>query len=103
MTAAQHQDEGYVGPAELLVTPDGDGEPVAVRVTLRGVFQPIDGRYHWYGRVAQDDHLDDAVTSGAAVTIRTPQGSAEGKLSDRDPWGRFRISGTGTPPFKVDQ
>ena len=70
MTAAQHQDEGYVGPAELLVTPDGDGDPVVVR-------------------------------SGAAVVLQTPEGTAHGRLSDRDPWGRYRISGTGRPPFEV--
>ena len=28
-----------------------------------------------------------------------PHGSAEGRLSDVDPWGRFRIAGTGRPPF----
>jgi hypothetical protein len=22
-------------------------------------------------------------------------------LSDRDPWGRFRVTGTGAPPFPV--
>lgn len=93
------EEEGYAGPAELVA-----GETtLEVGVTLRGLFQPIDGRYHWYGRVAQDDRLDEAVSSGATVTLRTSQGSAHGKLSDRDPWGRFRITGTGAPPFEVDQ
>ena len=97
--APGHDEEGYAGPAELVTGED----TVAVNVTLRGMFQPIDGRYHWYGRVAQDDHLDAVASSGSGVTVRTPQGSAEGKLSDRDPWGRFRVTGTGTPPFEVDQ
>jgi hypothetical protein len=92
-------DEGYTGPAQLVA----DESTVEVSVTLRGVFQPIDGRYHWYGRLAHDSRVDEAVASGATVTIRTPHGTAQGKLSDRDPWGRFRITGTGTPPFEVDQ
>jgi hypothetical protein len=104
MTAAEtgpapDHDEGYTGPAQLVA----DETIVEVSVTLRGMFQPIDGRYHWHGRLAHDSRLDEAVSSGATVTIRTPQGTAQGKLSDRDPWGRFRITGTGAPPFGIDQ
>jgi hypothetical protein len=33
------------------------------------------------------------------VVLRTAHGSAEGRLSDVDPWGRFRIAGVGRPPF----
>ena len=96
---AGHDEEGYDGPAELVAAET----TVPVDVTLRGMFQPIDGRYHWYGRVAHDPRVDEAVSSGAGVTIRTPSGTAQGKLSDRDPWGRYRVTGTGAPPFEVDQ
>lgn len=99
MTGALPHEEGYVGPAELL---DGD-RSVTVAVRLRGGFQPIDGRYHWYGRVARHDEVDDLVRSGASVTLRTSYGQAGGRLSDRDPWGRYRIAGTGRPPFPVDE
>ena len=41
----------------------------------------------------------EAHTSGATVTLVTPHGAAQARLSDVDPWGRFRVSGTGKPPF----
>ncbi len=46
-------DDGYDGPATLVVGPD----EFEVRVHLRGVFQPIDGRYHWYGRIERHEGL----------------------------------------------
>ena len=66
---------------------------------LRGHFEPIDGRFHWWGRIAADERLDAEHSSGSTVTLVTPHGEAEGRLSDVDPWGRFRIAGTGRPPF----
>ncbi len=33
-------------------------------VDLRGSFQPIDGRFHWYGRVAADPELTRLVRGG---------------------------------------
>lgn len=90
--------EEYAGPATI--TPAGapaPGDGVPVEVDLRGVFQPLDGRFHWYGRVAVTDAL--SVDSGATVTLTTDHGSAEARLSDRDPWGRLRVTGTGRPPF----
>jgi hypothetical protein len=114
---AQLPEEEYAGPAEVLLDGEdrdrrGDrdepgaealsgAEALPVTVTLRGMFQPIDGRYHWYGRVDQDDRLDAQVSSGGTVTLRTPHGSARARLSDRDPWGRLRVTGTGVPPFPV--
>ena len=85
----QHEpQEEYAGPARL-----GDRE---VRVHLRGRFEPIDGRFHWWGRVGEP--LEE-LEPGASVVLTTPHGTAEGRLSDVDPWGRFRVSGTGSPPF----
>ena len=89
--------EGYDGPARLRT----EAETVDVEVRLRGMFQPIDGRYHWYGRVASHADVDALVESGAAVVLETSHGSAAGRLSDRDPWGRYRVAGTGRPPFPV--
>ncbi len=39
--------DGYEGTAVLEV----GGARFDVQVRLRGHFQPIDGRYHWYGRI----------------------------------------------------
>lgn len=86
--------ESYDGPATLLA---GDAS-LSLHVRLRGHFQPIDGLFHWWGRVAADDSLDDS-RSGSTITVRTAYGEAAGRLSDRDPWGRFRVVGTGRPPF----
>lgn len=86
--------EAYDGPAVLVVA---DTEH-PVSVTLRGAFQPLDGHFHWYGRIAVSSALD-TVRSGSAVTLRTAHGEAAGKVADLDPWGRFRVSGTGRPPF----
>jgi hypothetical protein len=83
--------ESYDGPAQI-----GSTE---VTVQLRGHFEPIDGRFHWWGRVGADAALDAQHTSGAEVMLVTPHGKAPGKLTDVDPWGRFRVSGTGRPPF----
>jgi uncharacterized protein DUF4873 len=88
----QHQpQEQYAGPVAVILR----GVPLEVEAELRGRFDPIDGRFHWYGRLAPTPALE----SGASVTITTRHGSAEGRLSDIDPWGRLRVSGTGTPPF----
>ena len=100
MTDTADLTEGYDGPASLLT----EDHQVEVAVTLRGAFQPIDGRYHWYGRVSRHDDVDALVASGASaasVVLRTPHGDAAGRLSDRDPWGRYRIGGTGRPPFEA--
>lgn len=83
----------YDGPATLVVA----GDEVRAEVVLRGVFQPIDGRFHWYGRVAPTEELADA--AGRGVLLRTTHGEAQGRLSDVDPWGRLRVAGTGRPPF----
>ncbi len=81
--------ESYSGPATI-----GDN---SVTVDLKGYFEAIDGLFHWYGRVSASDTL--TAESGDSVTLTTPHGIAQAKLSDLDPWGRFRISGTGAPPF----
>ena len=91
MTDVYEPGEEYSGPASI-----GD---LAVQVDLRGHFEPIDGRFHWFGRIAADDTLNAVHRSGTTVTLTTPHGSAEGRLSDVDPWGRFRVTGLGTPPF----
>lgn len=95
---SEHDEDGYAGDAVLVI----DGTEIAVQVELRGYFQPIDGYYRWYGRVAIDDQVSAAAGGKKiAVEIRAGEYTAKGELSDPDPWGRYRIMGTSTPPFHV--
>lgn len=91
-------EDGYDGPAELI---DGD-TAVPVTVHLRGQFEPITGRYRWYGRVAAGPDVRALVADGARpVRLRTPHGEVETALTDVDPWGRPRVEGWGPAPFAV--
>jgi len=91
-------EDGYDGAAELI---DGD-TVVPVTVTLRGHFDPISGKYNWYGRVAADDRVAALVEHGArTVVLRTPHAEVQTSLSDVDPWGRPRVEGFGAAPFPV--
>ena len=91
-------EDGYTGPATLIL----DEREVPVEVELRGHFQPIDGRYRWYGRVRPNAELSELLGGRKrAAQLRTPHGQAQGELSDPDPWDRYRIMGASTPPFAV--
>jgi len=87
----------YSGPAVL----DAPGAEVPVVVAVSGHWDPIDGRYHWYGRVSGDrDALPDP--GRTQVQLIVPGGRpATGVLSERDPWGNLRITGVGEPPFPL--
>lgn len=89
-----HED-GYTGPLTLVLA----GRPLTAQATMRGYFEPLDGHYHWYGRVAVHDELTRLVPGRAQVEVRTPEGTAHGEIGDVDTWGRFRVAGTGKPPF----
>jgi len=95
---SEHDEDGYRGEATLVV----DGTELTVQVDLRGYFQPIDGYYRWYGRIAVNDELT-ALAGGRkkAVEVRAGEHTASGEVSDPDPWGRYRLMGTSTPPFHV--
>ena len=96
MSGVHEPGEEYAGPAQLIAE---DARALDVEVQLRGHVEPIDGRFHWYGRIAADAEVSARHRSGAKVAVRTPHGTAAGRISDVDPWGRFRITGLGTPPF----
>jgi hypothetical protein len=91
-------DDGYDGPAELI---DGDAT-VAVHVRLAGHFDPISGKYSWYGRVAASPDVAALVERGSRrIVLRTPHADLATGLSDVDPWGRPRVEGFGAAPFAV--
>lgn len=89
----------YSGPALL----DAPGAEIAVTVTLSGHPDPIDGRYHWYGRVAPADGSELPDPGRGEVMLTLPGGEpTPGRLQERDPWGHLRIVGVGDPPFALE-
>jgi hypothetical protein len=98
----EHDDEdGYAGPARLVIGDDA----IDVEVVLGGHLEPLDGRYHWYGRVVQDDAVDAAKQGGATTGVLTIGDGVgtEGRLAEHDAWGNLRITGLGAPPFELDE
>ena len=90
--------DGYEGTAVVEV----GGSRFDVQVRLRGHFQPIDGRYHWYGRLSAHEGLDGVLGSAkAAGVLTTAEGSARCELSEPDPSRRYRVTGISTPPFRT--
>jgi hypothetical protein len=90
-------DEGYAGPAAL----SASGAVVTVQVRLSGRIEPLDGRYHWAGRIAPHEavtRLFDAGLRSAALRI-ADQDSVQVRLSEVDPWGAVRVSATSAPPW----
>lgn len=91
---------GYDGPATLVL-----GErSIDVTVHLDGHLEPLDGRFHWYGRIERSGPAAAAKDAGATTGLlvvdhREP---AEFRLAEYDPWGHIQVGGVGTPPYPVD-
>jgi hypothetical protein len=102
---ADDQDEGYRGPATLSV----DGRDLPVQVVLDARHEPQDGRLHWFGRAvldaAADPELRAALTASTSrIELRVGgEHRATARIGDVDPWGRYRVTGVGTPPFTLDE
>lgn len=91
-------DDGYSGLATLAI---GDAR-FDVDVELRGHFEPIDGRYHWYGRIASNEALAELLAGAkASGVLETPHGSSPCEVSEPDTWQRYRLTGYSTPPFRL--
>jgi hypothetical protein len=76
-------------------------EAHAVRVSIAGRFEPVDGRYHWQGRIAPDPAIerlargrDRDVVLELATGVPRPA-----RLAEVDPWGGVRVEGIGRPPW----
>jgi len=88
----------YDGPARLVV---GERE-IAVHARLSGRFEPISGRYQWAGRLHASAELSASARANEAVRLVADDGrAADATIREEDPWGGFRISGSGRPPFPV--
>jgi len=89
--------EEYRGPATLRV---GD-QDLAVSIRVSAHFEPVEGRFRWAGRTTPHDDLRARVGDGlreAELTIGTSPWTPV-RLSEPDPWGGIRLSGSGTPPW----
>lgn len=96
---AEH-DDGYSGAAVLAV----DGREIPVAVVLDARHEPQDGRLHWFGRLRLEGEVPDPVRAAltsptSTVTLAAGGRPAPARLGDVDLWGRYRITGIGTPPF----
>lgn len=91
---------GYDGDASLIV---GD-EEVAVTVHLDGHLEPLDGRFHWYGRIERSAAVKAIKDGGATIAmVRIDHAPpAELRLAEYDAWGHVQVSGTGAPPYPMD-
>lgn len=93
-------DVAYAGPA-VLTTGSAALDTV---VHLNGHFEPLDGRFHWYGRIDGPDLGALTGRDRASLTLTIADGDAcPATLGEQDPWGHLRISGTGAPPFPLDE
>ncbi|MGX6603445.1 DUF4873 domain-containing protein [Micromonosporaceae bacterium Da 78-11] len=97
----EFDDEEYRGPATLRF---GDAE-LAVTIRLSAHFEPVEGRFRWAGRTTAHDALRERVSGGLkeAVVILPGGRETRARLSEPDPWGGVRLSGTGPPPWFRDQ
>ena len=69
------------------------GSGLTVRVRLSGRVEPVDGRYHWAGRIAAQDAVTALVRAGVrSVTLRIGDAAPVAvRLGDVDPWGAVRV------------
>ncbi|GAB3904473.1 DUF4873 domain-containing protein [Kibdelosporangium lantanae] len=90
-------DETHRGPAFV----GSEGSEIAVEVHLTGHLQPIDGSYQWFGRITRNPSVTALHQAGRKdVTVRLPgRVAVPAQLSESDPWGNIRVTGTGRPPF----
>jgi hypothetical protein len=99
----EHDAEGYRGAATLTV----DGRDVAVQVVLDARHEPLDGRLHWFGRVVLADGAEPElhaalIAATSHIGLSAGGATAEARIGDVDPWGRYRVTGVGVPPFPID-
>ena len=91
---------GYDGEATLVA---GD-EAIAVVVHLDGHLEPLDGRFHWYGRIERSARVAAVKDAGVstAMLVIGDGAPAELRLAEYDPWGHVRVKGAGQPPYPLE-
>jgi uncharacterized protein DUF4873 len=92
------EETGYRGALTVRV----DGAQVEIDGELHGFFQPIDGSFHWHGRLAPDERISTLVAERGRATIEISVADRDpvpARLGERNPWGGHRVTGTGPPPY----
>ncbi|HUQ00130.1 MAG TPA: DUF4873 domain-containing protein [Aeromicrobium sp.] len=94
------EETGYDGEATLVA---GD-QAIEVIVHLDGHLEPLDGRFHWYGRMERSAALAAVKDAGAREGMLTIGDGAPVtvRLAEYDPWGHVQVNGTGKPPYRRD-
>lgn len=94
------EQSGYRGPARLSL----DERDVDVTVHLDGHLEPLDGHYHWYGRIERCPELSAAKQAGAVTAWLTIDGRSPVplRLAEVDPWGGVQVNATGVPPYPLE-
>lgn len=100
---SEEHEDGYRGPAVLTV----DGRDVPVTVVLDARHEPQDGRLHWFGRLTLEREAEPALltaltSSSGRLELSTAGARSEARIGDQDPWGRYRVTGVGRPPYPLD-
>lgn len=95
-------DEAYRGPAALV---GADGTEIAVTAHLLAVYEPVENRTVWGGRLTPSAELQATHRiPNQPVMLRTPGHDAvPAVLTERDPWGGSHITGRGAPPYVHDE
>lgn len=93
------EETGYDGKATLVVA----DQTIEVTVHLHGHLEPLDGLFHWYGRIERSAAVVGAKDSGATTgsLVIADRSPAELRLAEYDPWGHVQVRGTGAPPYPM--
>lgn len=94
------EETGYDGGAVLHL----DERVLDVVVHLDGHLEPLDGLFHWYGRIERSEELVAAKDSGATTgqLVIGDRDPASVRLAELDPWGHVQVNGTGAPPYPLE-
>jgi hypothetical protein len=93
-------EDTYDGPA----TVQAGAQTIEVELRAAGRTEPVDGRYHWGGRIRPQEVIAQLVRDGQrAVTVHIGERTGvAARLGDLDPWGGARLIGVGAPPWPVE-
>ncbi|MEV6966805.1 DUF4873 domain-containing protein [Hamadaea sp. NPDC051192] len=85
-------------------TGEGRIGDLPVTVHLSGRWEPVDGRFHWGGRISPSTEVAQLVRSGNRdVMVHIGEQPAPARLGEVDPWGGVRVTGVGAPPWEDEE